>query len=273
MTEVPVADALLATAVAEDPQVGVWFTSRAFGNLSQTLAGPGEDARAGVDARRRDLAARIGAPAGGLVFMQQVHGRDVAVIERSALPDGGVTAVPAVDALVSTDPDVGLVALVADCAPVLLVAPGRGVAAAHAGRRGLVAGVIPRTVAALCEAADADAAQLVAVVGPAIGGCCYELPEALVAEVSAAVPGAAATTRAGRSGVDLAGAVEGELTAAGVGRVARSAGCTRCSPEHWFSHRADGDGPRAGRQAGIVLRSAGGDAPGGRGRPPRLGGT
>jgi YfiH family protein len=176
-----------------------------------------------------------------LVFADQVHGTSVAVV------DGPCDEpVPATDALVTTTPGLGLVVLAADCLPVLLADAAAGVvAAAHAGRAGLAAGVLQRTLTAM---RDLGAREVTAVVGPAACGRCYELPGALADEVGAAVPGSRSTTRAGTAAVDLTAGAVHLLRAAGV-QVGTAGGCTIEQPDRFFSYRRDG---RTGRHAGLV---------------------
>jgi polyphenol oxidase len=116
----------------------------------------------------------------------------------------------------------------------------------------VVAGVVPAALAAL---APAGAGNVVALVGPAIGGCCYEVEESLASAVAARVPAAAATTTWGTPSLDLPAAVTAQLAAAGVARIERVGGCTRCGSDTWFSHRSATAGTApAGRQGGIVVR-------------------
>jgi len=122
------------------------------------------------------------------------------------------------------------------------------VAAIHAGRRGLAAGILPATLATIAELGISSSA-LRAAIGPAIGGCCYEVPAWLREEVAADVPVTAATTSWRTPSLDLPAGVEAQLTEAGVA-VKRSSVCVRCD-ERWFSHRRD---PDSGRQVGLVVR-------------------
>jgi YfiH family protein len=206
----------------------------------------------------------VGLEAADLVFMEQVHGPAVAVV---GLSDAGrgltdhARAVPGVDALVTTDPDVGLVVMVADCVPVLLAVAGRGVAAVHAGRAGVTAGVVGAAVAILAAEAGAEPRAVLAVIGPAVGPCCYEVPADLRREVVVAAPAAGGTTSWGTPSLDLPAAVVQQLVAAGAGAVRDIGGCTRCDTT-WFSHRATtapppGERPApAGRQAGVIRMGA-----------------
>lgn len=199
-------------------------------------------------ARARDeIATATGTEAAGWHLMRQVHGREVGIVDASVPPGRELDGV---DALVTALPGRALVVLVADCVPVLL-ASGDVVAAVHAGRAGVAAGVVETTVRAM-EAQDARAGSVHAVIGPAIGACCYEVPSSLRDEVAAIVPETAATTSWGTPALDLVAGVRAQLAALGA-RVQRVGGCTRCEPGS-FSHRGDPDG---GRQLGLVVRRAG----------------
>jgi YfiH family protein len=224
-------------------------TSRAPYDALNLADHVGDDPGA-VDANRQALAAELGLSADRLAFMRQVHGRTVARVA----PSSSATAWPEADALVSTDPTVALVVLVADCVPVLLAAPGPDgpvLAVAHAGRKGVAAGVVGATVEAMRElGADVGAGQ--AHVGPAVCGRCYEVPADLQAQVAATVPGVVSTTREGTPGLDLPRAVLLQLVAAGVRDVGHDETCSRETPA-LYSHRRDGV---TGRFGGVVMAAA-----------------
>ena len=132
--------------------------------------------------------------------------------------------------------------LVADCLPVLLASEG-AVAALHAGWRGLAAGVLEEGVRAVRELGGEG--EVVALIGPGVGPCCYEVGE----EVHAAFGGAG---RVGARNIDLAALAHDRLAAAGAQRVERVEICTICDAR-LYSHRREG--ARAGRQAGIAWLS------------------
>lgn len=240
------------------------FSGRSTGNVSLVVG------RAEPAARPR-LTESVGLTAADAVFMRQVHGGAVARVGRAEAGRGArdhAEAVPGVDGLVTTAEDVGLVVLVADCVPLLLAAPRAGVAAVHAGRYGVARNVTGTAVALLGAATGAAPGDLAAVVGPAIGACCYEVPDQLADDIAAAAPAARSETTWGTASLDLPAAVLAQLHAAGVRAVARAGGCTRCDPATWFSHRATtAQQAAAGRQAGIVRRMAGAR----RAAPPRAG--
>lgn len=231
--------------VRSDPAVTFAFSGSGDGNMSLIIG-------AGNDGARPRLATALGVRPEALVFMRQVHGGDVAVVSAADRGRGAgahADAVPAVDALVTFDTDVPLVVLVADCVPVVLVDPHRAVGVVHAGRGGVVNEVVAATVAAMAPAAPE---AMTALIGPAIGGCCYEVEAELADHVAAGIPAARATTSWGTPSLDLRAAVAAQLRASGVADVRREGGCTRCDGRRWFSHRR---APGEGRQAGAVVRA------------------
>ncbi|MEU9124724.1 peptidoglycan editing factor PgeF [Streptomyces sp. NPDC048506] len=193
----------------------------------------GDDPQA-VHTNRARAAAELGLDPAAVVWMNQVHGRDVAVV------DGpwGEADIPCVDAVVTTRRGLALAVLTADCTPVLLADPVAGVVgAAHAGRPGLVAGVVPAVVASMVER-GAEPSRILARTGPAICGRCYEVPEAMRSDVAAVVPEAYATTSWGTPAVDVTAGVRAQLAAAGVEMGDDPHICTRESADH-FSYRRD----------------------------------
>ncbi|MEU5684384.1 peptidoglycan editing factor PgeF [Streptomyces venezuelae] len=180
-----------------------------------------------------------------VVWMNQVHGRDVAVVEEPWAPDAEI---PAVDAVVTTRAGLALAVLTADCTPVLLADPVAGVAAAaHAGRPGMLAGVVPAAVEAMVQL-GAEPGRIVARTGPAVCGRCYEVPEAMRADAAAIEPAAYAETSWGTPAVDVTAGVHAQLERLGVRDREQSPVCTLESGDH-FSYRRD---RTTGRLAGYV---------------------
>jgi hypothetical protein len=201
------------------------------------------DDPADVAANRSRVARELGVGEDRLVWMNQVHGSGVAVVDS---PQDGPLA--DTDALVSSTPGLVLGVLAADCVPVLLTDPVAGVVAAvHAGREGLRRGVLPATLSAMASL-GARARHVTALLGPAVCGACYEVPQAMQAEVAAVAPAAAVRTRRGTAGLDLRAGLAEILGRAGVTEVVQDPRCTVEDPQ-LFSHRRDGV---TGRQAGLV---------------------
>jgi polyphenol oxidase len=196
-----------------------------------------------VAANRERVARELGVPADRLVWMEQVHGTGVTVVDG---PQDG--PVPATDALVTATPGLVLAVLVADCVPVLLADSETGVVAAvHAGREGVRRGVLPAALSAMASL-GARARHVTALLGPAVCGSCYEVPAAMQADVARVAPAAAATTRSGTPGLDLRAGLAELLARAGVREVVHDPRCTAEDPT-LFSHRRDAP---TGRQAGLV---------------------
>lgn len=204
----------------------------------------GDDPEA-VRHNRAAVAGNLGIDPARVVWMNQVHGRDVAVVDGPWADD---REIPAVDAVVTARRGVALAVLTADCTPVLLADPVAGVAAAaHAGRPGMIAGVVPAAVEAMV-ALGARPDRIVARTGPAVCGRCYEVPADMRADVAAVEPAAYAETSWGTPAVDVTAGVHAQLDRLGVRDREQSPVCTRESGDH-FSYRRD---RTTGRLAGYV---------------------
>lgn len=185
---------------------------------------------------------RVSRTTGGFLrfaTMKQVHGTHVATVEP------GETGAVEADALVTRSCGVALSVLTADCVPILLVAPRhRVVAAVHAGWRGTVAGIAARTVQHLQATFNVEPVGVHAALGPAIGGCCYEVDRGIVDELErrwGAMPAAVgADPRQAKAMLDLRRANAALLTRAGVPetQISATGPCTRCAVTDYFSYRA-----------------------------------
>ncbi|WP_346138779.1 peptidoglycan editing factor PgeF [Streptomyces coeruleofuscus] len=209
------------------------------------LGGAVGDDPGAVRANRELAAKSLGVEPDRVVWMNQVHGADVAVVDG---PWGSSSEIPSVDAIVTTRRGLALAVLTADCVPVLLADPVAGIAAAaHAGRPGMIAGVVPAALRAMTDL-GAEPSRIVARTGPTVCGRCYEVPEAMRAEVSAIEPAAYAETSWGTPAVDVSAGVHAQLERLGVCDRAQSPVCTLESEDH-FSYRRD---RTTGRLAGYV---------------------
>jgi len=222
-------------------------------NLARNV---GDDPAAVAENHRR-FAEALGVPAAAVYEVTQVHG---AVVHAVGAGDQ-VAAVRRVeaDALAagpsSTGEAVCLAIRTADCVPVLIADPeSRAVAAAHAGWRGIVAGVIPAAIRALAEAGGGDPSSFVAAIGPHIRVDAFEVGDEVAREIEAAAPGCGAI-RAGqpRPHADLSLVVRAHLGAGGVhsDSVDDVGGCTFVGAERFFSYRRDGS--RSGRLLSAIV--------------------
>jgi len=203
------------------------------GYSSWNLASHVGDNPTDVERNREKLRERVGK----FAVMSQVHGDTVVVVNQ--VPD----EVPVADALITGNPDLALVVMVADCIPLLL----RGeklVAAVHVGRSGLMNSIALKTVEMMRAL---GATQISGSIGPAICGSCYEVPQELHDEVTTLHPLASSKTRIGTPALDLPKALIAALEVVDV-LVGISAGCT-LEDESTFSYRRN---RITGRQAGII---------------------
>ncbi|MBV5243301.1 peptidoglycan editing factor PgeF [Mycolicibacterium sp. PAM1] len=200
------------------------------------------DDPAAVAANRRRLAAATGLGDSGLAWMNQVHSTEVAVV------DHGGDTVDDTDGLVTTRPGLALVVVTADCVPVLMADARAGVVAAvHAGRVGAAGGIVARALETMVDA-GADAGDVSVLLGPAVSGRNYEVPEAMAAEVEEALPGSRTTTRRGTAGLDLRAGIAAQMRGLGVRAIDVDPRCT-VEDRNLFSHRRDNP---TGRVASLI---------------------
>jgi polyphenol oxidase len=238
------------------PNVQAAFTLRGGGvstppfDALNVAAHVGDDPEA-VKENRRRIRARLRLPAEP-AWMEQVHG--VQVLDLDVDQTSGATATPITpmaDAAVTRSAERVCVVQVADCLPVLFAArDGSAVAGAHAGWRGLAAGVLEATVATLAV----DPARLLAWVGPGIGVAHFEVGEevrnAFLAHEGAAVSAFHGNAR-GRWQCDLVALARARLAALGITALFGGEWCTYADAAHFFSYRRDG---RCGRMAALIWR-------------------
>ncbi|BDU05752.1 laccase domain protein [Nocardia cyriacigeorgica] len=207
----------------------------------------GDDPQA-VRRNRDRLAETIGLPPQRLVWMEQIHSRNVEIVDGPRSEP-----VPATDALVTTVPGLALVVVTADCVPILLSDDEAGViAAVHAGRIGARIGIVPRVLDAMVSV-GARIDRIGAFLGPAASGRQYEVPAEMRADVEQHLPGSATTTERGTPGLDLRAGLRRQLTTAGVGAVAVDPRCT-IEDTTLFSHRR---GAPTGRLGGVIWMEEG----------------
>jgi YfiH family protein len=252
------AELLRAPALVSHAHVRHGFTTR-HGGVSAgpwgplTLAPhPGQSSLDLAENWRIALHALGGPGPDRLALLQQVHG--ARVVEVGA-PAGPADVVAAADGAWTAQPNLVLAVRTADCVPILFSAPG-AVGVAHAGWRGIAAGVVAATVEAICAGVDCLPTAVVAVVGPCISGAAYEVgPEVLAALVASGLSEAQVLARSDgpRPHVDLGQAVLAQLAAHDVVDASRIHGCT-FSEDRFHSHRRDGG--NSGRLAGLIVRCA-----------------
>ncbi|HKJ83207.1 MAG TPA: peptidoglycan editing factor PgeF [Mariprofundaceae bacterium] len=232
---------LLRSELFERHGASAVFSLRACGNLGYGLG----DSDGQVDRHLEGFVQDAGLPQSPHQ-VRQVHGIGVLGCEGR----GGMHAGEA-DILIAREPGCPVGVRVADCLSVLLVDPRVSiVAAVHAGWRGTVAGAVREAVEVM-HRQGTDPANLIAVLAPCIGPCCFSIGEDVAEQLAGCCEGAAAHVRDGRA--DLAAINIAQLEAAGVGRahIEHLGGCTCCDPERFFSYRRDGEG--SGRHLAVAV--------------------
>ena len=225
--------------------VGTWQTTRAGGVSSgrwrSLNLGDHVGDRPEAVARNRDLLARELSLPAEPSWLDQVHGT------RILHPDRGETG--GADGAVTATPGVVLAIMTADCLPVLFATgDGRRIGAAHAGWRGLAAGVLAAAVAAF----GCSPSSLIAWLGPAIGPANFEVGPEVRAAFMARDDGAAACfapNARGRWQADLDGLARRQLRQCGVTAIHGQPRCTFSDPDRYFSHRREAP---CGRMATLI---------------------
>lgn len=203
--------------------------------------------RAHADQLRLGIGAPIrvaGAPAPWILSVKQVHGTDALVVDRPLTDadrfEGGW------DALVTDQPGMMVAVRTADCVPVLVRdARRRVVAAIHAGWRGAVAGIVPKTLMLMETRFGAELGQLHVSIGPSAGACCYEVDEPVLNEVRSGFAWWETVLRDHREGkarLDLKALIRRQVQDCGVdsGHVTSVNVCTICHEDLFFSYRREG---------------------------------
>lgn len=219
------------------------------------FASPGTGVRHFFGTRRQahSLAVEVGIPlqrprgippSTWLLSVKQVHGTDALVVDRSLSSDDRFHG--AWDALVTDQPGVMVAVRTADCVPVLVHDPKhRVVAAIHAGWRGAVAGIVPKTIALMQSRFGSDAAQLRLSIGPSAGPCCYEVDEPVLDKLRESFRGwekVVAGHRSGKAHLDLKALIREQIMVSGASPDAITAVnlCTICHEDLFFSYRREG---------------------------------
>lgn len=253
---------LTPLALHAHPRLRCAFTTRQAGASGHALNMSFDKGERGhVATQRQQVLHAMGLAHAPLCTVRQVHGNAVCVVD-AVLLQRGLAGIEA-DALVTTLPDVALGMLIADCLPVVLYALETPVVAVvHAGRLGTYHRVVQETLAVLTQRCGVPATQIHAVLGPAIGVCCYTLDDRAILPFQTAFADWSAyclPQQPGRWSLDLLTANTMQLRATGVpaAHIETASVCTACYNHELYSHRAEGQA--AGRTMAIAaLTSSGG---------------
>jgi len=217
------------------------------------------DAKENVLENRMRFAGALGIKADLMVAGAQVHHDRVKVVSEKHLGRGSKSdndALPGVDALVTNRPGVPLASFYADCVPLFILDPVKKVAAlAHAGWKGTVLRIAEKTIVKMVSAFSCSPGDCLAVIGPSIGRCCYEVDGKVITELKRGYKNWRSFiegTQKGRWKLDLRATNRAALLDAGLkpGNVVNAGLCTSCNQDLFFSHRASGG--KTGRMGAIM---------------------
>jgi len=218
-----------------------------------------QDQQHSVEGNRNLLMRAFGVAENSLLTARQVHGSDILIIDS---PNEDVSHFLSVDsdAIITNQPDLMIGVCVADCVPILLLDPLKGVVAAiHAGWQGSAGRLTSKTVAAMKSHFGCDPASLQAAIGPCISPCCYEVDAPVRHSfLQSGLPWDAVAVESGEGKwkLDLAATNRQLLVSAGVPAAAIQSAdmCVSCQRELFFSHRRDNG--ETGRQMGFIMLKA-----------------
>jgi len=204
-----------------------------------------------VTENHRRLSQLMGYEYQRLVHMHQIHSDKVIIVD-PLLHD--FENPPECDALITDRTDIPLMVMTADCTPVLFFDPlNRVIAVAHAGRAGALLGIVPKTIEKMSEHFGTDTDDLLVVLGPSIGLCCYEVGEKIAQEVTEAGYTDAVAHKEGHYMLDVNTIIHRQLQQQGVPKahIEDLDICNACQHETYFSYRADHQ--KTGRFAGVIM--------------------
>lgn len=208
----------------------------------------GSETVADIHRNRLKLEQQLGIQAGATQFVSQIHSSRVVETTNNGWNSNHTLA--EADAIISVKGEEPIAILVADCLPVAFTTTYGPTAIAHAGRVGLLNGVLENTVAELRRHDPTGQGLITATIGPSICGSCYEVPSDMQHSAAAKYPVISSTTTWGTPALDLPAAAEYILQEAGV-NVQRLGICTYTN-EQLYSHRRQ---PGAGRLAGFIWKT------------------
>jgi len=199
----------------------------------------------------KDLAQKLGYELSALVHMRQIHSDKIIIVDPEV---HNFDNPPECDALITNLTDIPLMVMVADCTPVLIFDPVQKViAVAHAGRAGAIKGIIPKTIQKMHTSFGSSIDDILVVLGPSIGSCCYEVGEKIAEEVTEQGCDFAVKTIKGHFFLDVNAILHHQLQQLGLNgkQVEDKSVCNACHHDTYFSYRADQQ--VTGRFSGLLM--------------------
>ncbi len=212
------------------------------------------DKEGNIEQNREILSTAFHIPLGGFLTVEQVHGDKIAIINGD-VPDSH--CYPGYDGIISNRPGLALAVKTADCLPIFLVdTKKRVIGAVHAGWRGTALGIAARAVDVFVKKFFSSPSDILAVLGPSIGPCCYEVDEKVfnpMTEGRGSNDFFKGTDQKGKWILDLKMANNCQLEDAGLlpDNIVSAKICTSCNVEKFFSHR--GEEGNTGRQINFLM--------------------
>jgi len=232
------------------------FTTRHGGHSKAPYAGNnlafhvGDDKEVVVQ-NHKQLAQQIGYDVMDLVHMRQIHSDKVIIVDPKM---HDFENPPECDALITNLTNIPLMVMVADCTPVLFFDPVQNViGVAHAGRAGTLKGIVPKTIQKMHTAFGSSIDDILVVLGPSIGNCCYEIGKEIAQEVMHQGYASAVEKRLRDYYLDVKKIILHQLQESGVkhSHIEDLSSCNACHHHDYFSYRAEKQ--VTGRFSGIMM--------------------
>ncbi|MEN8717339.1 MAG: peptidoglycan editing factor PgeF [Sulfurovum sp.] len=218
-------------------KIKYYFTNKSDGNLAYHV----NDDIKNVNKNREKLAIKLGFKNQDLVYMNQVHGNKVIVVNENSNK-----LIENCDAIITASKNLPLMVMVADCIPILMFDENKEVIAAiHAGRNSTFLKIAQITAQKMISEFNCEASNLKVIMGPSIKKCCYEVSDELALIVESSFGKEFVKNRY----IDLQGINKMLLENIGVKDIQISDICTKCSNKPYFSYRQD---KSCGRFAGVI---------------------
>lgn len=221
-------------------QIKYYFTNIEDGNLAYHV----NDIKENVDKNREAVALKVGYDNKDLVYMNQVHGNNVQMVDENSSK-----LIDNCDGIITKSKNLPLMVMVADCIPILFFDEIQGViAAVHAGRNSTFLKIAQITANKMINEFACDKNNIKVIMGPSIQKCCYEVND----ELAQIVKTSFGENFCKENYIDLQGINIKLLEEVGIKHISVSNICTKCSNEPFFSFRKN---PKTGRFAGIIILS------------------
>lgn len=231
------------SSLIDDEGVIAFFTTRDL----PLKAGERDDLVQKIEDNKRLVCDGLNIPFENLVIPQQTHSDNVRVVK------GNVNSFADTDALVTNQPNIALALNFADCVPIILYDPVKKViACSHAGWRGTVAKIGPKTVEKMSKEYGSNPDDIIALIGPAIGKCCFEAGANVLEELKKTLK-EPSSELISNSHADLKLINKFQLLDTGVKKIDVCEYCTSCQNELFFSYRKE-NGNTARHSALIMIR-------------------